>query len=134
MSGDPIELAANQAIMLASAEIEAELKSRRGTGPTIEVLKLWRKNAIVSMRELVVLNVYDPKDRIAIATHQNEIKRYAEYAICLKKIFYDGIALDKAATQEERRELIAIIRGMPEEDRALIDMGDDREDIEGSDD
>lgn len=119
-------------VIMASVEIEAEIKSKKGTGPTIEIWRRWRRNAQDSLAQLVTLNVFDPHDHILIATHQNEVKRYVEYAMALRDIFHEGVIEERDLTQQERRDLIAIIKGMPEEERAMIDLGPDREDIEPS--
>src|SRR6185437_7543030 len=98
---DPIEQLAQQHIVLASSAIEAELRNPLH-GPVLEIWRRWRKNAIESLAELAKLKVYVPAERQAIVTHQNEVKRYAEYARNLVQIFHEGVAIDKALTDEER--------------------------------
>ena len=121
---DPIEQLAQQHIVLASSAIEAELRDPLH-GPVLGIWRRWRKNAIKSLAELATLNVHVPAERQAIVTHQNEVKRYAEYAGNLVQIFHEGVAIDKALTDEERRDLIQLIKGMPEEERALINTGEE---------
>lgn len=115
---------ADRQIILASAEIEAELRSRNG-GPLLEIWRRWRANAIDSLGQLVNLNIHDPNDRRLIVTHQNEVKRYIEYAHALAAVYNEGLMLERELTAQERRDLIEIIKGLPENERAMIDLGPD---------
>lgn len=118
---DALTRVAERALILAYADIEAQL--REGSGPLLEIWKRWRQNAVESLHELVLLNVYNPQDRIKIVTHQNEIKRYVEYANALRDIHIEGCQTEKRLTAEDRLDLVELIKGMPAEERAMIDLG-----------
>ncbi len=120
---DPLRQLAERQIILASVEIEAEIRSREGGGPTLQIWRVLRENAINSLTQLVNLNVHDHNDRVLLVTHQNEVKRYIEFAFGIAKIFHDGKALEKELTAQDRRDLIDLIREMPEDERAMIDVG-----------
>jgi hypothetical protein len=131
---DPLQQLADRHIILASAEIEAELRSGNGSGPTLAIWRMLRARAAQSLAQLVNLNVHVPADRILLVTHQNEVKRYIEFAQAMVQIFHNGVALEKELSAQERRDLIDLIKGMPEEERALIDTGPRDDEGEPTDD
>lgn len=125
---DAIEQLAQRQIVIASADIEAELNERSGT-----VLLIWRvlrKNASASLAQLATLNVHDHKDRVLIVTHQNEVKRYAEFVNAMKAILDEGKEIAERLSTEEWRDIAALIRAMPEAEQPRIEMGLRDDDID----
>jgi hypothetical protein len=125
---DALEQLAERQIILDSAEVEAQIMD--GGGPVLGVWRELRNHAIESLAQLVTLNIYDAKDRAAIATHQNEVKRYVEFSHALVKIFQLGKQLAQDLNAKERRDLIELIKGMPESERPIIESGLQPEDLE----
>ena len=125
---DAIEQLAARQLVIDSAEIEAELRAR--SGPIVSIWRELRKTAADSLREIVLLNVYDPQDRIAIITHQNKVKRYAEFALAMKKIFDEGKEIGKQLNAEEWRDIVELIKGMPEAEQPRIEMGVSDDDVD----
>ncbi len=118
---DALEQLTEQHIILASAEIEADLRAR--SGATVAIWRHFRKRAAESLAQLVTLNVYVPSDRQLIVTHQNEVKRYVEFSTAIAAVFHDGKQLARALSEKELKDLIEIIKGMPEDERPLLEMG-----------
>lgn len=123
MSEDPIKHLAKLRVIKLSADIEAQLSQNPASGPAIEILRRLRERAAESLAGLAFLNVYDPKDRIKIVTLQNEVKRYDEWLVWLREIVTEGIACEKAMTEEEREEMLDYLTSTPEGEREAIDMG-----------
>lgn len=125
---DAIEQLAERQIVIDSAEIEAELRAR--SGPVVSIWRELRKNAAASLAQLATLNVHDHKDRVLIVTHQNEVKRYAEFANAMVKIFHVGKEIGQRLTAEEWRDIVELIKGMPEAEQPRIEMGVRDDDID----
>jgi hypothetical protein len=127
---DPIVLLAKQRIVKASADLEVELSERNGGGPAVEMLRRLRDRAADSLAKLPFLNVYDPKDRIAIVTLQNEVKRYDEWVVWMREIIIEGQVLDQEMQESERAELLDVLmeKGDEQQARDLGLLGPDAQD------
>lgn len=130
MAANPLSQLAERQIILASAEIEADI--RGGSGAVVGIWQQLRKNAVISLEQLVTLSVYDPKERQLIVTHQNEVKRYVEFSHCLVALFHNGKELYRQLTEKDRRALIELIKDMPEDERPDVELGINRDELEPS--
>lgn len=103
-----------------SAELEVQLSSVPGGGPSVEVLRRLRERAAESLAALVIVDAEDPK---AIRLLQNEVKRYDEWIAWLREIISEGITYDKQFTDDERNEIIDMLAASPDGQRELIELG-----------
>lgn len=120
MSTDPLVRLAQQRIVKMSAELEVQLSSVPGGGPSVEVLRRLRERAAESLAALVIVDAEDPK---AIRLLQNEVKRYDEWIAWLREIISEGITYDKQFTDDERNEIIDMLAASPDGQRELIELG-----------
>lgn len=125
---DAIEQLAERQLVIDSAEIEAELRAR--SGPIVSIWRELRKDAAAALRDIVLSNVHSHEGRVEIVTLQNKVKRYAEFAHAMKKIFDDGKEIGQRLTAEEWRDIIEFMKGMPEAEQPRIEMGVRDDDID----
>jgi hypothetical protein len=79
-----------------------------------------RDKAAESMLALAIADAEDPK---AIRTLQNEVKRYDEWCVWITEIISEGIAYDRAMSDEEREEILDLVGPDTPAEQELIELG-----------
>jgi hypothetical protein len=120
MSGDPILRLAQLRIIKNSTDLERQLTDTKGGGPVVEILRRLREKAAESMLALAIADAEDPK---AIRILQNEVKRYDEWCVWITEIISEGIAYDRAMSDEEREEILDLVGPDTPAEQELIELG-----------
>lgn len=120
MSTDPLVRLAHQRIIKASADLEVQISSVKGGGPSIEILRRLRDRAAESLAALATVDAEEPK---AIRLLQNEVKRYDEWLAWLRDIIAEGIAYDREFTEQERNELLEFLTTTADGEQQAIELG-----------
>lgn len=120
MSADPVYRLAKLRIIKLSADLEVQLASVPGGGPTVEILRRLQHNAAESLAALAVCDTEDPK---MIRLLQNEVKRYDEWLAWMKSIVAEGKLADQEISAQEREEMLDYLSQTPEGAQQAIDLG-----------
>ncbi len=117
---DPLYRLSMLRIIKASQDLEKQLSTVAGGGPSVEILRRLRDKAAESLAALVIVDAEDPR---SIRELQNEVKRYDEWVGWLREIISEGIMYDKKFTEDERNEMIDLLTASPEGERQAIELG-----------
>ena len=120
MAQDPVLRLARLQIIKASADLDAELATKTGSKPTLEILRRLRERAAQSLAALAFVS---PIESAKITALQNEVKRYDEWVGWIRDIISEGILYDKEFTDDEREEMLDVLTGTPEGQREAIELG-----------
>lgn len=120
MSADHLTRLAKQRIVKLSADIEVQLSDKRGGAVAIEILRRLHDRAAESLAALIICDATDPK---AVLILQNEVKRYDEWLGWLREIVTEGVAYDKAFTDEDREEMLDFLAQRPDGERTAQALG-----------
>lgn len=120
MSMDPIVRLARQRIVKLSADLEVQIATVKGGGPTVEMLRRLQDCAAESLAALVF---HDFTDIPGLLKLQNEVKRYDEWIAWMRKIIVEGKIYDKQFTEDDRAEMLEYLMGSPEGERQAMDLG-----------
>lgn len=118
---DPILRLAQQRIVAASADIEAQLSILDGCRPVLIVLLHARAQAAEALAELAIL----PADASIelIRRLQHEMRRYDDIVGWFRKIVSDGFDYSQKITAEDREEMIDLLTRTPEGQREAMELG-----------
>lgn len=126
MSSDPITRLAEMRIIAMHKELDSLIRQHRGSNIVVEIVRRLRDRAAESMTGLMTVSFTDTH---AVATLQNEVKRYDEFMGWLREILQEGMTFDQNITREEREEMFEILMQTEdgvEEARALGLLVDDQ--------
>jgi hypothetical protein len=120
MSTDPIQRLAKQRIIKLSADLEVQIATVKGGGPTVEIFRRLQDRAAESLAALAFVDITKVADVIKL---QNEVKRYDEWIGWMKDILAEGKIYDRQFTEDDRAEMLEYLLGSPEGERQAIDLG-----------
>lgn len=120
MDQDVLTRLAKVRVIAMSEQLEALLADKRGGNIVVEVVNRLRDRAAESM---TALSICDPTDINKVIIYQNEVKRYDEFFMCLRKIVQDGIEADRDLSQQDREDMIDILVNTAEGQREAQELG-----------
>lgn len=120
MSDDPILRLAQQRMVAASADIEAQLSIQSGTRPVLMVLLRARNEAAAALARLACGQNLEMEKLREI---QNEVWRYDSLVEWFRKIVSDGYEYDQQITAEDQEEMVDLLTRTPEGEQEAIEMG-----------
>lgn len=120
---DPVVRIAKQAIVKLSAELEAQLMTWPGGGPTVEIVRRMKDRVAESLAALAFVNLHTSEGFDQAITLQNEVKRYDEFFTFMQEIINEGIAYDREFTDDAREEMLDVLRATPEGEKQAIALG-----------
>lgn len=115
---------AQQRIIAASADIEAQLTILSGTRPVVIVLMMARNEAAAALADLAMFDLADITNVAQIRKLQNVVTRYDDLIVWFRKIVSDGFDYDAEMNANDREEMLDLLRRTPEtEEQEIIELG-----------